>query len=473
MGLLHESGLLSVIRSRRDTKLLLLLRFIRFFAFGGSTIVLALYLHSLAISDAQIGLFMSLALLGDVISFALVMVADRIGRRTVLGVGNCMIIFSGCLLAGSGNYWVIMVAGIVGIISPNGREIGPFSAIEESILAQLTSKELRSDIFAWYALIGSAGAALGKFVIGWVVQRLLRLRWEETEAYRATFGIYAALGVLELALVLCLSARVELNSVRLDTASGMEWDALLDPEDDAETEAFLVPEDDEEREVSSNDLTEGSIETKTKKKWLFLPGIKRESYCTVFKFCALFAVDSLASGLVPASWVTYFFHTKFSVSPSGLGTIFSIGAVLSAISAIPGASLAKRIGLVPTMVFTHLPSAIALALIPLSPSLSLSVFFLLLRFALGSVDIAPKAAFLSAIFLPEERTAVLGLLNVVRTGSQSMGPVLTGTVSLLGKGWLPFVMAGGLKVAYDVALFAMFHGYKTREDETRENEEES
>ncbi|KAH8819882.1 major facilitator superfamily domain-containing protein [Xylogone sp. PMI_703] len=459
MDILHESGLISVIRSRKDTKFLLLLRFFRFFAFGGSTIVLALYLHALNISDAYIGLFMSLTLLGDVSSFFLALFADKIGRRAVLAVGNSLMVLSGCVFASSGSYWLIMTVGIIGVISPNGREIGPFSAVEESILAQLTPKEQRSDIFAWYALTGSVGAAMGKFVIGWVVQRFLYLGWEEKQAYRATFGIYAGLGILELMFVLGLSARVELNNAeKLDTA---ECEALLAPDEEGEI-------DNPVREALSGTAAERPVES-IRRKWRLLPGVKKESYRHVSRFCLLFAIDSLASGLVPASWVTYFFHTKFSVTPSGLGTIFSIGAVLSAISAIPGASLAKRIGLVPTMVFTHLPSAIALALIPLFPSLSLSIFFLLLRFALGSVDIAPKAAFLSVVFQPSERTGILGLINVVRTGSQSLGPLITGAMSLSGKGWLPFVLAGGLKVAYDMALFIMYSEYESDNAENREH----
>jgi MFS family permease len=173
-----------------------------------------------------------------------------------------------------------------------------------------------------------------------------------------------------------------------------------------------------------------------------------------------------------SSWVTYFFHTKFSLSPSSLGNIFSVAAILLAGSALIAASLAKRIGLIPTMVFTHLPSSIALALLPFSPSLSIAIFLLLFRFSLASMDIAPKAAFLSAVILPSERTAVMGFVNMVRTGSQSLGPVIAGSMSQMGRGWVPFVMAGTMKAVYDLGLLGTFYSYTGREEQQKKVEEE-
>jgi len=177
----------------------------------------------------------------------------------------------------------------------------------------------------------------------------------------------------------------------------------------------------------------------------------------------------LASGLVPASLVTYFYYKKFDVEPGELGTIFFFMGMLSTISSLVAVSLSKRIGLVRTMVFTHLPSAIALAFIPVPSHLKFSLIFLVIRSSLASMDIAPKAAFLSVIILPSERTAVMGFISVVRTASQSCGPLITGILAQNSKFWVAFVVAGSLKATYDVGLLAGFKSWKTDVDRADES----
>ncbi|KUJ20761.1 MFS transporter [Mollisia scopiformis] len=445
--LFHELGLHSLFASALDTKIIILQRFVRFFAFGGSTIVLALYLHEHDIPASQIGLFMSLTFVGDIISFGLSLIADGIGRKHVLAIGALMMAFSGFAFATSGNFWVLLLAGIVGIISPNGREIGPFTSIEESTLAHLTAPEIRSDIFAWYVVIGSAGSAAGKFTTGWAVQQLQAARgWTSMRSYQAVFFTYAMLGLLNFVLAWFLSPSVELQKAeprRLQAIESDEEDALLPGTDQVDVEE---PE----------------------KRRTLIPKISRESRGIIFKLCCLFAVDSLASGLVPASWVTYFFYNKFSLPTGSLGTIFSIMAILSAISSVVAASLSKRIGLVNTMVFTHLPSAIALALIPIPSSLTGAIIFLVIRSSLASMDIAPKAAFLSMVVQPGERTAVMGFVSVVRTFSQSCGPYITGLLAQSGSFWVTFILAGSLKAAYDMGLLIAFSHHKVQDRQTPE-----
>lgn len=156
------------------------------------------------------------------------------------------------------------------------------------------------------------------------------------------------------------------------------------------------------------------------------------------------------------------------MSSAALGSLFFITGILSAISSLVAASLSKRIGLVNTMVFTHLPSALALAFIPVPSSLNWAIFFLVVRSSMASMDIAPKAAFLSEVVPPYERTAVMGLITVVRTASQSSGPVVTGMLAQRGSWWLTFACAGGLKAAYDLILLAGFREHKTHEDGVEE-----
>jgi len=154
-----------------------------------------------------------------------------------------------------------------------------------------------------------------------------------------------------------------------------------------------------------------------------------------------------------------------------------VAGILSSVSSLAAVSLSRRIGLINTMVFTHFPSALALSLIPVPQSLSGAIFFLLLRSSLASMDIAPKAAFLSMVVMPGERTAVMGFISVIRTFSQSCGPVITGALAQSGKFWVTFVVAGSLKASYDLGLLTGFRGHKTEIDRVqrragRENNED-
>lgn len=453
----EEFGVFSIAQSSRDTKLLCLQRFTRLFAYGGSTLILALYLSSVGTSDARIGLFMTLTLLGDVvISFLLTLVADGLGRRRILILGAALMSASGIIFALSGNYWVLVAASIFGVISPSGNEIGPFRAIEESTLAQLTAKEIRSDIFAWYTLLGNAGTACGAIACGWIVQALLKGGdWSETSAYRMIFSIYAVLGIVKLLLAVMLSNKCEPEQPKQEYQEVHQMD-------DVEVEGLLSEDEGSQEERVQSKARAPLPEMKRKSIW---PAISPASRGILIKLCLLFAVDSLASGLAPFSWVTYFFNRKFKIPEGQLGTLFFATNIISSISNLAASSLAKRIGLIKTMVFTHLPSAIFLALIPLPSHAWLSITFLVLRSCMQNMDQAPRQAFLSAAVLPSERTAIMGVVNVVKTLSQSGGPVATGWLANIGKFWIAFVIAGAMKVSYDLAMLKMFLGYKSREEE--------
>ena len=188
----------------------------------------------------------------------------------------------------------------------------------------------------------------------------------------------------------------------------------------------------------------------------------------VFKLCLLFALDSFASGLTPASWQTYFFHRKFGLSEGKLGSVFFTASVLSAVSNIAATPIARRIGLIKTMVLTHVPASIALALIPVPNNVVVAVLLLAFRACTNSMDQAPRQAFIAAAVLPGERTAVMGAVNTVKTLSQSVGPVVTGAFAERSLFWAAFVTAGALKLAYDVLILGMFLGYKTVEERAEE-----
>ncbi|KIW82614.1 hypothetical protein Z517_05641 [Fonsecaea pedrosoi CBS 271.37] len=452
---LKEIGLVTLYHSPFDTKILIFQRFVRLFAYGGSTLILASYLSDLGNEDARIGLFMTLTLIGDVfISFLLTLVADQLGRRWILVLGAALMSASGVVFALSGNYWVLLAGAILGVISPAGNEIGPFRAIEESTIAHLTASTDRSDIYAWYSLIGTAGTALGFIGCGWLITLLQeRKHYGSIQAYRVIFFIYAFVGIIKLCLALLLSKECEVDA---------------QPKSANTTETAPLLGNDRGTQNKDDDMQK-------KRRWRLLPDISKESKVVLVQLCILFAFDNFASGLAPLSWVTYFFKRKFNLPEGKLGSIFSITGIISALSMLVASSISKRIGNVKTMVFTHLPSAICLALIPIPSTLPGALVFLIGRACTQVMDVAPRSAFLAAIVLPHERTAVMGTINVVKTCAQSMGPVITGVLGTKNHFWVAFVAAGSLKATYDLGLLALFAERKSREErmsEERRDEEQ-
>ncbi|MCJ1286486.1 hypothetical protein MMC26_005832 [Xylographa opegraphella] len=447
-----ELGLLSIYHSPGDTKLLCLLRFVRLFAFGLSTLILVLHLSRLGVADSRIGLFMTLTLLGDVGSTScLTILADGLGRRTTLVLAAALMTASGIVFALCDSYWALLAASVLGIMSPSGAEIGPFRAVEESTLAHLTPPALRSDIFTWYTLCGKAGTALGTLACGWAAQALQqRDGWTATHAHRVLFGAYAVLGLLHAFLPLLLSPACERRATRSPRPERPRAD-------ESETTSLLPAPQAAESKVPSHQQR-GSL----------LPTLSPSSRPLVLRLGGLFAIEAFASGLVPASWIAYFFTTTHGMQPSALGTLLALTALISTVSILLAAPLARRIGLVRTMVFTHLPSAVCLALIPLPCSLPLAALLLVLRSCTQSMDQAPREAFLSAVVRPGERTAVMGVLGVVKTLSQSVAPSVTGGLVQGGRFWVGFVVAGALKVGYDLGVLAMFVGWRGREEDGAE-----
>ncbi|KAK2036830.1 major facilitator superfamily transporter [Colletotrichum somersetense] len=455
-----ESGFASIVESCRDTKILCLQRFVRLFAYGASFLILVHFLSSLNFSDERIGLFMTLTLLGDVlISFLLTAITDQVGRRKVLGAGAVLMTMSGLVFSWADNYWILVAASIFGVISPSGNEIGPFRAVEESILAQLTVRDKRSDIFAWYTLFGSAGAAFGTLTCGWAVQVLEQKEaWSHREAYRVVFLIYAGLGALKLILILSLTSGVEaaqLKSKNTLAQTSEERQALLAGPDGRENNL---------RQATDERPSSPSISERLR---ALLPYISPLSRSILFRLLLLFCIDSFASGMASPSWLTYFFTTVHSLQPGSLGTLFLVTNLLATMSNIAALPLARRLGPLKTMVFTHLPSAIFLLMIPL-PSASplgtwVAMTFLALRACTQSMDQAPRQAFLAAAVLPSERTAVLGIVNTVKTLAQAGGIGSAGFLS--GRDlWIVVLSGAGImKAVYDLLMLAMFLGLRERE----------
>ncbi|KAF2725927.1 MFS general substrate transporter [Polychaeton citri CBS 116435] len=453
-----QLGIATVLGSGMNVHLILFTRFARMSAYGSSTLILALYFAALEYSDTEIGLFMTLTLIGDVlISLLLTVVADSLGRRRILTLGSLLMALSGVCFATATSYWILLLAAVVGVISPSGNEIGPFRAVEESTLAHLSEAETRSDIFAWYVVLGTLGASLGSLACGWITQALQSGGWTEIASFRLVFWVYAAIGVVKAAVTLLLDHRCEASVFRTTHASFTDEQA----EGGEGSEGFLLME----RQPS-----EAAPRSPPKWKSMFAQ-ISRKSRRTLVKLCGLFFFDSLASGMVPNSLIAFYLERKFAMSEGRLGSIISVAQFMSSLGNVFASSIAKRIGLVRAMVYTHLPSAIFLALLPAPSSLFLTVVLLVARASLASMDQAPRSAFLSAVVLPEERTAVMGIVNTVKTMSQSSGPLITGSLAGSDRFWIAFVVAGSLKVGYDLGMLHMFLNIKLEGDRGAQNPE--
>lgn len=400
-------------------------RIIRLFCYGFLSVILALYLAEAGFTETQIGLLFTLTLIGDaVISLWLTTSADRFGRKRTLLIGAVLMLSAGIGFALTKNFALLALAAIIGVISPSGNEIGPFLSVEQASLTQLISNEKRTHFFAWYNLVGSFATATGALTGGWLSQSLQLSGWTTLESYRFVLVGYALGGFILLLLFLRLSPSIE------------------------------VPTQYEVRSPALSKV-EGTQSTL---------GLHR-SRNVVFKLSALFALDAFAGGFIVQSMFAFWFFVRFGVDAGTLGSIFFGANILAGISSLLAVKLADRIGLINTMVFTHIPSNILLILVPLMPSLPLAIGLLLLRFSISQMDVPTRQSYTMAVVDPDERSAASGVTAIARSVGASLSPALTGV--LFGIPALfsaPFFLCGGLKIVYDLLLWREFRMIKPPEE---------
>jgi len=394
-----------------DGRLLFATRFIRLFAYGSLSVILVFYLVSLGLTESQTGLLLSLTLAGDVVvSLLLTTWADRMGRRRMLIVGAVLMAAAGLAFAFTRNFFFLVVAGTIGVISPSGNEVGPFLSIEQAALSHVVTPATRTLVFAWYTLAGSFATALGALAGGTLTHSLQVHAMSPLNSYRTVVIAYAALGVLLALLFLRLSSAAEVHDAG---------------------------------EKSVRDL-----------KTFF--GVSH-SHRVVLKLSGLFALDAFAGGFVIQSFAAYWFYLRFGTNPATLGGIFFWANLFAGISALLASGLASRIGLVKTMVYTHLPSNILLILVPLMPNLPLAIAVLLLRFSISQMDVPTRQSYTMAVVTPQERSAAAGITGVARTTGAAISPLFAGLLfarpSLIS---VPFFLAGALKILYDLLLYSAF-----------------
>ena len=406
-----------------DGRLLFATRFVRLFAYGALSVVLVLYLVGLGLSEADTGVLLTATLLGDtLVSLYLTTQADRIGRRRMLIAGTALMVAAGLAFAFTREMWLLVVAGTIGVISPSGQEVGPFLPIEQAALSQVVPDHARTDVFAWYTLAGALATALGALAAGFLTSSLQR-SWTPVDSYRAVVVGYALLGAVLLVMFRSTSVAIEApKSAR-----------------SSEPRSALAR----------------------------LSGLHR-SHRVVLRLSALFSLDSFGGGFVVQSFAAYWFYLRFGVDPKTLGTLFFAANVFAGLSALVASRLANRIGLVNTMVVTHLPSNVLLMLIPMMPTLPLASLVLLLRFSISQMDVPTRQSYTMAVVAPDERAAASGITGVARTTGAAISPLFAGLLfshpSLIN---LPFYIAGVLKITYDLLLYRAFRSLKPSEEVVR------
>lgn len=365
-----------------------------------------LYLVKIGLSALQIGILLSCILLGDAaITLAITTWADRIGRKRMLMVGAVLMIAGGVLFIVTHNFLLLILAGIVGVISPSGNEIGPFLSIEQAGLSELHKERDRTRIFAWYNLAGSFASALGALFGGWTLSLVQLSGHPVLFSYQVLLVGYAAGGALLLLLFVFLSGAIE-TPRRLPTHGIFGLHAS------------------------------GGI---------------------IAKLSALFALDAFAGGMVIQSIFAFWFFSKFGLSEGIVGTIFFGANVLAGVSALVAVPLSKRIGLINTMVFTHIPSNIFLILVPLMPNCGLAIAMLLARFSISQMDVPTRQSFTMAVVEPDERSAASGITAIARSLGAALSPSIAGFFLSVGALMsLPFIAAGSLKILYDLILYREF-----------------
>ena len=401
----------------RDIALLFAARAVRMFGYGLLAVVLVLYLDAIGIAATDIGLLLTLTLLGDAaVSLWLTTHADRIGRRRVLLAGAVLLLAAGLVFASTPVFAVLLVAATIGVISPSGNEVGPFLAVEQASLSQLTDPARRTSLFARYQLVGAVATAVGAAIAGIVVQAVGSAA-PAADAYRTVIVGYALAGVVLALLFAAVSPAIE-----------------------------VPPAERRDATVASR------------------LGLHR-SQRVVLRLSALFALDAFAGGFVIMSFIAFFFHERFGVDPVVLGAILAVANLLAAASALAAAPLAARFGLVNTMVFTHLPSNVLLILVPLMPTLPLAALVLFARFAISQMDVPTRQSYTIAIVEPDERSAAAGVTGIARSLGVSLSPLIAAPL-IVGSTFMgaPFVISGSLKIVYDLLLYRSFQALRPPEE---------
>ena len=378
-------------------------RAVRAFADGFAVIVLPAYLSAIGLSTIDIGIVATASLLGSAaLTLAVGLLAPRHDLRKLLLVAAGLMVATGLALPALADFVFIAVVAFIGTVNPSAGDIGVFVPLEHAMLARGAPDRERTGAFARYSLIGALAAATPDLVVSAGIGKIT--------AFRLMFVAYALLGLV--------SALLYRRLPHLEGGEGSRG-APLGP-----------------------------------------------SRAVVYRLAALFSLDAFAGGFIVQSLLALWLFQRFALSLSAAASFFFWSSVLSAFSYPVAARLSKRIGLVNTMVFTHIPSSICLILAAFAPSLEVVIGLLLVRAALSQMDVPTRTSYVMAVVTPAERTAAASVTAVPRSLASSLSPALSGVLLAMPFSGLPLVLCGALKIVYDLALLVSFRHIKPPEEKT-------
>jgi MFS family permease len=385
---------------------IMIVKSLRVFGSSLMSIILPIYLLSEGYNAIFIGIIVSLMIISNIpFNIILTLVIKRLGRRLMLVLLSSLMIISALLFLWDFNAIVIIIASLIGLLSANGTETGPFQSIEQALLSESVESDRRTNIFSVYNLIGYSSMALGTFFSG-------------LPDYLLNIGLTLSFGFIVYAIIGAIQMIIYLSFKNLDD--------MFD-----KTDKML-------------------LHSQTRK--------------TVLKLSSLFSIDAFGGGFIVQTLLATWFFLRFNTDLASLSIIFSIANVITAISIVIAPVIAKRIGLLKTMVITHIPSNIFLILVPFAPSLLYAATFLFLRQSISQMDVPTRQSYVNAIIQPEDRASTAAITNTVRTLSSSISPPIATSLIDLGNFILPFVFGGSIKIVYDVAVYLTFRKIKPPEE---------
>ena len=400
----------------QDGKLLLWARTVRTFSYGFLSVILAIYLKLIGFNEILIGVVLTATLVNSVIFNLLSSAyADRIGRKKILTLYAGLMVISAVIFFFTNDYVALIIAALIGTINVTGSEIGAFLSLEQAILPQTVNNiKKRNSIFALYNMVGTFAMSGGVLVSGLPSFLEQHYGLDQISAIKTLFVFYAILALVVMAIYLTLSKGVEIQP------------------------------------KNGQSIPQNKISPQTR-------GI-------ITKLSSLFAVDSFGGGFVIQSIVAFWFYSRFGADLTMLSYIFSAAGVLTAVSFLLATKIASKIGLVNTMVFTHIPSNILLILLAFAPNFSVGILLYLARMSLSQMDVPTRQSYIVAIVNENERVAAAGITNTSRNVAQAVSPSLAGGVIQILSLSAPFVVGGILKIAYDIGIFASFRKIKPPEE---------
>jgi MFS family permease len=392
------------IRLPRDARLLLAGQAARAFGYGLGAVLLGRTLATLELGDAQVGLVLAAILAGTAIVSVLVgRFADRLGRRRSYGLLYLLLAVTGVVFAAAGNVWLLVAGGLLGALSSEVIESGPFTSLEQPMLATDLADRHRVHGFGLYNAVAALAGSLGALAAA--LPSVTRAAWPDAPGDQRWFLIFVPVGLAGILLARRLSGRVEVSPP-----------------------------------AAAPDAARSGL---------------GRSRSTVSRLAGLFALDSFAGGIAVSAFVAYWLTSRFDASATVVAATFAAIGLLQTASFLMAPLIADRIGLLRTMVVTHLASNVFLAAVAFAPTLPVAIGLLLIRTCLSQMDVPTRQAYVMALVDPSERTAAAAYTGTVRYLVRPAGPPVAGLAQSVWLG-LPFLVAGVLKAGYDLTLWAWF-----------------